>query len=87
MTNKMHQFFSAELYPGLHWEAHDAAPDPLDGWSGGYSYQSGGREEDNPPHTLPTDAYGVSTLAPASTSTLITGYGTLCTISADYLYR
>jgi len=39
----------------LHWGAHDARPDPLVGWGGGYPL----------PTPYPLGAYGAWTLAPS----------------------
>ena len=55
MTGKMHQIhFWPGLFPDPAGGAHDAPPDPLVGWGGGYPS----------PFLTPLDAYGVSFSAP-----------------------
>jgi len=47
---------------GPRWGAHDAPPDPLVGWGGGYPFPT--------PFPSPLDAFGVSNSAPYGASVL-----------------
>jgi len=52
------------LRPGPRWEAHDAPPDPIDGWGGGHPLPK------NSPRRLDPRAFGARCSAPSSQSSV-----------------